>query len=820
MKVNTQKSFQTKTSGDFKTLHYNIQDEDKGMFIDLVRNKIYKNPIGSIAREVSSNGRDANREALCRDTLESKGLRKDYLEMLEVYMRELFEKEMAEEDAIAREFTFSETYCTCKDGEFTCPNLKKGKCIAQNQKKVEPIEIIINDSPWFEGEKTIIFKDNGVGISPDRMADVFVNYGKSTKRGTDGQTGGFGLGAKTPFSYTDSFAISTRYDGIKYTYMTASEEGKPGQMYEIQQEPTSERNGTEIIVPMKENDRNIFEKEVFRATAFWTVRPKLVNFNSKFDYKVLNEHEGVKIISNNYITEDGYERHLVTGYNLVIDGIIYDLDSSLIEEDLNQRAIVLITFDTGDLTLTANREAVQYDEKTSGRIKSKLASLKKHYEAKLTKHLDEQPNYLQACITAYNIKNNSGESTSIPFLKEVLNLHKNIYFYNKKEIDWKISSVITQANITSWTNGGRQKIGSDLNSFSNIFNTKRVILRDTVRLSYQRNETLFNENEEGYLFIEPINNNLINFSKLTFNQKKCYAKAMRQLLTELKALKDMGVKYTLYSDVEKAKAIRVNKTVKSKQIKCRIFANDIKDENSTCNKDLWNDNESIVAYENRMEYGKYEIHGLNMVDSSTVVYMTVDTLKDVVDNSARRRNRWRYEAEDCFLNSPMRFRISIVLELGYTLVVTSHKFAKNFKGFKHFDDIVDCPAYNDIVKKMVLKTQFDGFEKRSDVENLKKYTFKDQTINDTIAYLNSIPKRDDTYIPEEYLKMYSLNKEKEMKKYNTFIENILKSYPLLVHISSYYERQRGYRKCDFQQYIDLMDARPVVVETEELKKVA
>ena len=62
-------------------------------------------------------------------------------------------------------------------------------------------------------------KDFGPGITPDRMATVFIMYGASTKRGTDNQTGGFGIGAKSAWSYTDSFTIVSTVNGTRRTYV-------------------------------------------------------------------------------------------------------------------------------------------------------------------------------------------------------------------------------------------------------------------------------------------------------------------------------------------------------------------------------------------------------------------------------------------------------------------------------------------------------------------------------------------------------------------------------------------------------------------------
>lgn len=55
-------------------------------------------------------------------------------------------------------------------------------------------------------------RDFGPGLTPQRMKKVFTQYGSSTKRSDNSQSGGFGIGAKTPWAYTDTFTVTTISD--------------------------------------------------------------------------------------------------------------------------------------------------------------------------------------------------------------------------------------------------------------------------------------------------------------------------------------------------------------------------------------------------------------------------------------------------------------------------------------------------------------------------------------------------------------------------------------------------------------------------------
>lgn len=65
----------------------------------------------------------------------------------------------------------------------------------------------------------MVFIDFGSGINPDLIQDIYCTYGQSTKTQDETQTGGFGLGCKSPFAITDSFTLINRYQGKKYTYL-------------------------------------------------------------------------------------------------------------------------------------------------------------------------------------------------------------------------------------------------------------------------------------------------------------------------------------------------------------------------------------------------------------------------------------------------------------------------------------------------------------------------------------------------------------------------------------------------------------------------
>jgi uncharacterized protein YneF (UPF0154 family) len=104
----------------------------------------------------------------------------------------------------------------------------------------------------------LTIRDYGIGISDENMDSIYCVYGKSTKRKDKNQTGGFGLGCKSPFSYTESFTVTSRNNGIKSVYLISktpdNNEGKPGLTTLIK--TSTKESGLTVNIPIKNSDKD------------------------------------------------------------------------------------------------------------------------------------------------------------------------------------------------------------------------------------------------------------------------------------------------------------------------------------------------------------------------------------------------------------------------------------------------------------------------------------------------------------------------------------------------------------------------------------
>ena len=272
---------------------FSIAEEDMHIIFSILRDKMYKDPIASICREISCNSRDANREI---------------------------------------------------------------------ENELVPIEISIENVNALtkNSDLSISFKDCGPGISPNRMKDIFLKYGASTKRLTNTFTGGYGLGSKTPFAYTDSFSIITIHNGIKYFYNAFIDESEKGKIILFDKTESNECSGTEIIIPLKNNsDRYQFENACLTYTNFWSIKPVFKNFNTFNTTPVIPIYTGKGFY---------YQKYRNSNIILLIDEIPYFIDNiSTINLDKNlicNGLSIIIPFENGELSLSANRETIHLNEST------------------------------------------------------------------------------------------------------------------------------------------------------------------------------------------------------------------------------------------------------------------------------------------------------------------------------------------------------------------------------------------------------------------------------------------------------------------------
>jgi len=247
-------------------------------------------------------------------------------------------------------------------------------------RSVRPIEIT---APG-RFNATMIIRDFGPGLSPQRIKDVFLFYGSSTKRNTNTQTGGFGIGGKSAWAYTESFTISTWFEGTKRIYVAHKSNGN-GNLDLISEEQSTEPTGTAIEIAVNPLDILSFKAAILRTVFFWAEheKPVLKGFSEQ-DMQAMQ----IKPVFEKFKEFKLYNTlpSFIQNKSAIIDGIPYPIRIPLDKTfAINNKEFVII-LNTGDVQIAPNREEI-VDDKQSREFFKKIDDT---IHAKITQHVEKE----------------------------------------------------------------------------------------------------------------------------------------------------------------------------------------------------------------------------------------------------------------------------------------------------------------------------------------------------------------------------------------------------------------------------------------------
>ena len=116
----------------------------------------------------------------------------------------------------------------------------------ESNQTVEKNNIFNNSKVVKSGNITIV--DDGPGMSRDFVENFLFRMGASTKDGDENATGGFGIGAKSVFSITNSVTWRTTHEGVTTVAVVSRNGDTFDAIYESFE--TDEPNGTTVIIPV------------------------------------------------------------------------------------------------------------------------------------------------------------------------------------------------------------------------------------------------------------------------------------------------------------------------------------------------------------------------------------------------------------------------------------------------------------------------------------------------------------------------------------------------------------------------------------------
>lgn len=216
----------------------------------------------------------------------------------------------------------------------------------------------------------LVVQDTGIGMDENFIFQVYTSFFSSTKNNSNDETGSFGLGAKTPLAYTDTFMIQSSKDGVENTFaIFKNDKGIPC----IQKLDTkaSDKTGTTVSVNIKSCDIYNFHDAIVRVVSGLDSIPELLNADDQFKLKVKDNFDNMHTL---FLRDSYNERHSISMGNIVywfyLDNFVDSYDRASINTFLNTKNYRFnLHANIGDLDISPSREELRDTYKNRKAIK-------------------------------------------------------------------------------------------------------------------------------------------------------------------------------------------------------------------------------------------------------------------------------------------------------------------------------------------------------------------------------------------------------------------------------------------------------------------
>jgi len=262
-------------------------------------------------------------------------------------------------------------------------------------------------------EPTFKIRDFGPGLSEQEIKSVYTTFFESTKTDNNDVVGCLGLGSKSPFGVSDSFTINSFHNGHKTIYSCFLNEQRIPSIAKFHSEESTEPNGIEIEVAIKEDDINVFAREVNTQLTYFKTKPTVTG-NSSFEWKpdetYLYEGSDWKMVDNNS-RQHSYTARVVQGQiaypiNTNDMGRAYENASSAVQNVLDRP--ILLEVPIGDVNIAPSREALSYDEATNQNLVKAAQKVVDELPAMIAKAIQSVPTQWEARIKYNEIMSDLG----------------------------------------------------------------------------------------------------------------------------------------------------------------------------------------------------------------------------------------------------------------------------------------------------------------------------------------------------------------------------------------------------------------------------
>jgi hypothetical protein len=250
-----------------------------------------------------------------------------------------------------------------------------------------------------------MIRDFGVSMTHDTVMELYSTLFRSTKDDPDSDesnkfVGKFGLGSKSPFSYTDAFQLTAYLDGEARIYDIYFNGGVP-QIALFARIDTDEPNGIKITFPVDPKDAQDFRRAIIRACEGLPVPPTFIGDQITLPVRRVKQQGSNWKLLDETASGAAEAKQGTVLYPLNFNAVI-DCPSDL---KLLFTLPFQFEFPIGELDVTTSRESLSYDEETSANIVKALQQAQGELREEWLKKFDACKTYHEFCNTWLKVRN-------------------------------------------------------------------------------------------------------------------------------------------------------------------------------------------------------------------------------------------------------------------------------------------------------------------------------------------------------------------------------------------------------------------------------
>lgn len=244
------------------------------------------------------------------------------------------------------------------------------------------------------GNPNFVIRDFGPGLSDEEITNIYTVVFESTKTGSNELGGCFGLGSKSPFAYTDNFAVTSIKDGKKNFYTVyLNNDGIP-ELSLLHSEDTTEPSGLEVKIGIKNGDFNSVKEEVKNVYSSFLTRPIIKNQPNFLFY------DNVPILTGPDFSVFSNSQYLSP--HVKMGNIVYPIDNNQVKSRLSGMSI-LIDVPIGSVSPEPSRERLTYTQHTITFLTAKLREVEQAVKARTQQEIDKCQSKYEAQLKALEI---------------------------------------------------------------------------------------------------------------------------------------------------------------------------------------------------------------------------------------------------------------------------------------------------------------------------------------------------------------------------------------------------------------------------------